>query len=389
MADKNRQSLMTARNVGYAGLGALVLSLFGTLLYRAEVLSRVLGIYEGPSAIAAAETGAGEARRNFEADREDLAVRTNGLEMPRIPVGPDGYFAPPDPADIPDGPFGEAVRRGREIFLNPATNAAEFVGNDLACANCHLDAGRKPNAAPMWAAAVLYPKHRGKNDKINDMEMRINGCFTYSMNAPNSPSGGPPPWGHQVYSDLQSYFFWLSTGAPNGVVLPGQSYPTPDEPEDGYDRDRGRVVFEENCSICHGDNGEGRKDRNGRYVFPPLWGPGAYNWGAGMHRVNTAAGFIYANMPLGKPFSLTAQEAWDVAAWINSQKRPPDPRQKGKMSVAEAKAEFHADDPDYYGVEIDGWLLGTGVDRDPRGQAGATGIVVPEPAKAVPEAEEK
>lgn len=35
-----------------------------------------------------------------------------------------------------------------------------------------------------------------------------------------------------------------------------------------------------------------------------------------MHQINNAAGFIYANMPLGKARSLTEQQAWDVAFFV-------------------------------------------------------------------------
>ena len=94
---------------------------------------------------------------------------------------------------------------------------------------------------------------------------------------------------------------------------------------------------------------------NGGYQFPPLWGPNSYNWGAGMHRVNTAAGFIKANMPFGRGGTLTDQQAWDVAAFVNSRPRPQDPRFTG--DVAETRAKFHNDD-DFYGVTLDGKVVG-------------------------------
>lgn len=56
-------------------------------------------------------------------------------------------------------------------------------------------------------------------------------------------------------------------------------------------------------------------------MFPPLWGPDSFNDGAGMGRVLTAARFIKARMPLGKP-DLTDDDAFDVAAFINSKPRP-------------------------------------------------------------------
>ncbi|GHA91787.1 hypothetical protein GCM10007159_11630 [Modicisalibacter luteus] len=38
------------------------------------------------------------------------------------------------------------------------------------------------NSAPKWAAFGMYPAYRGKNDKVNTLAERIQGCFTYSMN---------------------------------------------------------------------------------------------------------------------------------------------------------------------------------------------------------------
>ncbi len=361
----------------YAGLGAVVLLAGGTVVVRTGAVPRILGLEQGPGTTQQADATVTQSRKTFEKDT--AALSQNGMQLAAlsIPTDNDGYFAPPLESEMPGKENGAAIRRGREIFLNPAANAADYVGNSLACANCHLDAGRRANAAPMWAASGLYPKYRGKNDQINTMEDRINGCFTYSMNAPESPSGGPPPEGDQIYKDLESYMHWLATGAPSGVTLPGQGYPTPEKPAAGYDRVRGAQIFDENCSVCHGADGEGRQDLNGRYVFPPLWGPDSYNWGAGMHRVNTAAGFIYANMPLGQPYALTPQQAWDVAAYINSQERPADPRQPAEgLSVAEADAQYH-DHEGYYGDTVGGSVIGAGVPADPTGSPSATGTVVP------------
>jgi thiosulfate dehydrogenase len=268
------------------------------------------------------------------------------------------FEAPPDSA-IPSGPGGEAIRRGQQIFMNTGANARDFVGNALSCANCHLDAGRRADSAPMWAAWVAYPKYRSKNKKVNTMEDRVNGCFSYSMNAQDSPSGGPPPKGHPIYTDLATYFHWLATQAPTNVDMKGGGYPKLKKTAQGYDRQRGETVFLQQCATCHGADGQGRKDLNGRYIFPPLWGPHSYNWGAGMARVDTAAAFIRANMPLGQPNKLSEQQAWDAAAWVDSHERPKDPRQKA--SVEQAAKEFHDGEETFYGKTVDGVLIGQGV----------------------------
>jgi thiosulfate dehydrogenase len=86
----------------------------------------------------------------------------------------------------------------------------------------------------------------------------------------------------------------------------------------------GELVYQEKCQVCHGESGEGLPasiDIREGYLFPPLWGPDSYNNGAGMSRVLTAARFIKARMPLGQA-DLTDDQAYDVAAFINSHERP-------------------------------------------------------------------
>ncbi len=99
-------------------------------------------------------------------------------------------------------------------------------------------------------------------------------------------------------------------------------------------------------------------DADGTTLFPPLWGEAAYNWGAGMHRVDTAAAFIRHNMPLGLGASLTEQEAWDVAQFVNSHERPQDPRFAGDLT--ETANAFHGNPFSLYGKPgPDGSLLGS------------------------------
>jgi thiosulfate dehydrogenase len=56
-----------------------------------------------------------------------------------------------------------------------------------------------------------------------------------------------------------------------------------------------------------------------------LWGDGSYNIGAGMARVRTAAAFIKVAMPQTAPGTLTDQEAYDLATYINTRPRPDFP----------------------------------------------------------------
>lgn len=276
--------------------------------------------------------------------------------------GPAGVssasFAPPAASALPAGPEGEAITRAIDLFNNTGVKAAPYVGNGLACKNCHLDAGRKAGAAPMWAAWVKFPEFYARNGSITTMTDRIRGCFTNSMNAQDSPSGGPPPPNSPIYSDLQMYFAWLAKGAPVGAKLAGGGFPPVAEPAGGYDPVRGMAVFQQNCAACHGNDGQGARQPNGTVVYPPLWGPHSYNWNAGMAELSLAASFIKANMPYEEAKKLTDQQAWDVAAYVNSHERPRDPTQKG--TVAQTAAKSFTGFPTYYGKTVDGHLLGTG-----------------------------
>lgn len=262
----------------------------------------------------------------------------------------DTAFAPPELDAIPEGGFGDLVRKGHDIFTDTPTHAPEFVGNQLRCSNCHLDAGRLANSAPLWGAWVRYPAYRAKTQSVNSYAERLQGCFMYSMD------GKAPPLGHEVLAALEAYSFWMASGAPTGKTLPGAGYPKSKNAPNPPDFERGAKVYAANCAICHGDDGLGQK-AEGRYVFPPLWGPDSYNWGAGMHQLDNAAAFIRANMPLGRGGTLTEQDAWDVALFMNAHERPQDPRFTG--DVAETRRRFHDDPNSPYGTVVNGHLLGS------------------------------
>ena len=239
-------------------------------------------------------------------------------------------FVPPPESAIPKNEYGDTVLMGKSLFVNTQQYAKGFVGNGLNCANCHLDNGRKANSAPLWAAYVLYPAYRKKTRQVDTIQTRIQGCFLYSMN------GKAPPADSKEMTALVTYHYWLASGAPTGARLPGQGFLEVARPLKTPDIARGTEVYKNNCVICHGANGEGTKAQ-GAYAFPPLWGKESYNWGAGMHRINTAAGFIKANMPYGRGGTLSDQEAWDVALFMNSNERPADPRFEGSIEQTRDK----------------------------------------------------
>lgn len=258
-------------------------------------------------------------------------------------------FAPPPESAIPDDEFGKMVRLGESIFRDTQEHAKQFVGNDLRCSNCHLDGGRLANSAPLWAAYVAFPAYREKDRRVSTFAERLQECFLYSMN------GKAPPLGDKVLVALQSYSFFLAKGAPVGESLPGRGYPKLPEPAK-LNYARGQQIYAEKCAFCHGADGQGRAMPDGQIVFPPLWGERSYNWGAGMSSIDNAAGFIKATMPFGEGNTLSDEDAWAVATFIDSQERPQDPRFNG--SVAETRKEYHDSRFSMYGQTVNGVVLG-------------------------------
>lgn len=280
-----------------------------------------------------------------------------GTDMPQPRPG-EYVHVPPTLEDLEKSQLHpelkRVIRRGHDLFVNTQQLRGKNVFNSMNCNSCHMGEGRLPFAGPVWPAVVTLPNYRPKNDHVNNLEERIAGCFSYSMN------GMPPDYGSDDMLALSAYHQWLAKGVPmyqNGQNMYGRGYPKLPEPALGMDYQRGSKVYAENCALCHAADGSGLEQR-GKVVFPPVWGDASYNWGAGISRHFTLASFIKHNMPLGRPNSLSDQDAWDVAYYINSQERPQDARYTGDVRETRARylETFHTHTN--YGLEVEGRLLG-------------------------------
>ena len=187
--------------------------------------------------------------------------------------------------------------------------------------------------------------------RSNTFAERLQGCFRYSMN------GKAPPLGDKTLVALESYAYWLAKGAPVDPKLAGRGYPKLAKAALPADYARGQKVYEVSCALCHAKDGGGQLAADGSVGFPALWGPKSFNWGAGMGSIKSAAAFIKANMPLSRGNSLSDQDAWDVATYMDSQDRPQDPRFVG--TVARTRTTFHDSPSSMYGQSVNGHVLGS------------------------------
>jgi thiosulfate dehydrogenase len=142
-------------------------------------------------------------------------------------------------------------------------------------------------------------------------------------------AGQPLDTAGKEMNAILAYIEWLGSEVPKGVKPKGVGLNELKFLDRAADPAQGKLVFDAKCAACHGSDGQGALNEDGvAYRFPPLWGIHSYNEAAGLFRMSRLAGYARDNMPIGathdKPI-LTDAEAWDVAAFINSQPRPKHP----------------------------------------------------------------
>jgi thiosulfate dehydrogenase len=218
--------------------------------------------------------------------------------------------------------YGKRLLGDTPELLGPDVPDAKmrYTKSRLSCGSCHLGAGTEPGTLGLPPAYGRYPKFSARTATTTTIEDRVNECMQRSMNGRPLPKSSPEMIAMVAYirsvSDKDA-----ATGASARKAKEPPAFKTPKRKAD---LDAGKRVFEEHCKACHGADGAGLLAETNPvhgYVFPPLWGPDSFNTGAGMHRVLTAAKFIKARMPLGRP-DLTDEQAFDVAAYVNAQPRP-------------------------------------------------------------------
>ena len=238
----------------------------------------------------------------------------------------------------------ELVIYGQELIAHTSNyfgpkGSVRQITNGMNCQNCHLNAGTLPWGNNYGAVYATYPKFRARSGLIEDIPKRVNDCFERSLN------GQPIDTASREMKAIYTYLKWLGKDVPKekqpyGSGLEKLPYlPRAASPENG------RLVYDSKCQSCHGMTGEGQPGLDGKsFATPPLWGPNSYNDGAGLYRLSNFASFAKNNMPLGQASHgspvLSLEEAWDVAAFVNSQPRPHIDQQKDWPEIGRKPVDF-------------------------------------------------
>jgi len=271
----------------------------------------------------------------------------------------DTIWTVPEVGALPDDDYGRLVRRGRDLVtatyahIGPDVSdpAKRYAGNNLACGNCHLEAGTKRFGLPIFGLYDAFPRYSAREGTEITIEQRVNSCMTRSMNGRAIPDGAPE------MAAFVAYVKFLSSGVPPDQRIPGLGAGNIPELNRAADPARGRTIYLAQCAGCHNTDGSGIRrslpTTDLGYMVPPLWGPQSFNDGAGMDRLITAANFVHSNMPQGADYLnpvLSPADAWDVAAFVVSQ---PRPHKAGLEKDFPDLADKPVDTP--YGPYIDGF----------------------------------
>ncbi len=274
----------------------------------------------------------------------------------------EAAWTPPLEKDIPGDSLGASIRRGLYLLRFTPESLPAFSTSGLRCTSCHQNDGLKATAAPLTGAHARFPKYMGRSGAVIALADRVNYCFTRSL------AGNAIPVGSREMTDILAYLYFISHDVPVGTKIAGADGIIAMKDTLVGDTTAGRVVYEQQlCITCHGPDGAG----NG--PIPPLWGAKSYSIGASMAREERAASFIWHNMPQSKPGSLTPQQAFDVASFINAHPRPDSPGKELDFPMGGTPNDVPYDTKGHQAYRPPAHLL-------PR--ANAQGALVPNPAPA-------
>lgn len=201
------------------------------------------------------------------------------------------------------------VTTGQLLFTETPIYAARFTHAKLSCSSCHAEGGIQPFASPVVGVPALFPMFSPRAGHEITLKDRIEECIVRSEN------GTPVDYNSPEMDAIIAYIEWLSEPQPNSQPLMGRGLVR--LPNLKPDPIHGAEIYSAQCAGCHGVNGEGHP-----YLFPPLWGADSFNDGAGMNSIPKMAAFVQHNMPQNRMGILTAQNAYDVSAFIHNQPRP-------------------------------------------------------------------
>jgi thiosulfate dehydrogenase len=239
---------------------------------------------------------------------------------------PAGFaWNPPDSNAIPYTSAGDLIRYGKKLIVNTSfyfgpKGTIAALSNGMNCQNCHLEGGTRLYGNNYSAVFSSYPKFRERSGTIENIYKRINDCMERSLNGRSLDTTS------REMKAMSAYINWVGQSVPKNIKPTGAGIPDINFLDAAADTAQGHAVYLQKCQSCHGYDGQGlKKSDSTGYAYPPLWGRNSYTTSAGLYRISRFAGFVKNNMPYNITQinqKITTEQAWDLAAFVNSQTRP-------------------------------------------------------------------
>lgn len=252
---------------------------------------------------------------------------------------PNGFWEAPSVYGIKEESEKKLVEYGKDIIANtakyfgPKGSVKAMATNGMNCQNCHLNAGTKTFGNNYSAVASAYPKYRARSGAIENIYKRVNDCFERSLNGLTLDTTS------KEMQAIVAYIQFLGKDVKKGEKPKGVGFKDLALLDRACSPENGSKLYVEKCASCHQKSGEGQWNAShDAFQYPPLWGENSYNDGAGLYRITNFAKYIKSNMPLGASHDnpiLSDEEAWDIAAFVNSQPRPKKDISKDWPKIAE------------------------------------------------------
>lgn len=255
----------------------------------------------------------------------DVAVEEMPATLAEVKAIVQEFWIAPETSTIVDAAEKENVEYGKELiahtakYLGPKGSVMQ-ISNGMNCQNCHLQAGTAVFGNNYGSVASLYPKFRARSGGVENIQKRVNDCFERSLN------GSALDTNSREMKAIVAYINFLGSNVSKGEKAAGSGFKDLAFLDRAADPIKGKEAYTLKCVSCHQANGAGvLNPEKTEYTFPPLWGKNSYNDGAGLYRISNFAKYVKYNMPIGATHDnpqLTDEEAWDIAAYVNSQARP-------------------------------------------------------------------
>nr|MBK9650759.1 c-type cytochrome [Bacteroidota bacterium] len=235
------------------------------------------------------------------------------------------YWKAADLNEINDAKKLEQISYGKDLIAHTAkylgpNGSVLHISNGMNCQNCHLDAGTKVFGNNYGSVASMYPIFRARSGVVEDINKRVNDCVERSLNGKALDTAG------NEMQAIKAYIEYVGSNVEKGKKAAGSGFKDLAFMDRACDTEKGSAVYKTKCMSCHQANGEGLLTAGAsEFTYPPLWGKHSYNDGAGLYRITNFAKYVKYNMPFGVTHDnvqLSDEEAWDVAAFVNSQMHP-------------------------------------------------------------------